>query len=282
MKKYVKGILKSILKIFIVMIIIVLVIAVGLFIWYKISLNKEFNDLIKNATENGETYIYIEINPKLMLVLDKDNNVKEISPVNVDGYKITDDQDYTGLDLESAINKIITVAKENNYLTDKKEIIITTITEDKGNFDKIKQYVASIDDGINVVENSKNAKNVYEEMKKDLQAVIAENTRRLVGDMEEAEREREERDKADREKELERIKKAEKEYIDRINQLKKEGYKLTETREDELLFTRDYETATETGSESAHVWFPYCETIYGVTKEECETYCPHCKYEIMD
>lgn len=167
------------IKILLVILVIVIVGFVGFKVMKEVSINNEFKDMVQEAKENGETHVFIEINPKMVLTIDKDNNVIEISPANVDAFVITD-HDFSNLDLESAINKIITIAKENNYLTDKKEITVISLTEDNGCIDKIKQYVINNDKDIKVIENDKNAKDVYKDMQEDIKAVIEENVRRMT------------------------------------------------------------------------------------------------------
>ncbi|MDE6142418.1 MAG: hypothetical protein K2G03_07425, partial [Bacilli bacterium] len=62
---------------------IILIIGVVGFIGFKVvnkvMLDKEIANFIEEVEANGETYLVIEINPKIILILDENNKVKEIS-----------------------------------------------------------------------------------------------------------------------------------------------------------------------------------------------------------
>ena len=66
-------------KIFIVLLLLIIGIA-GLFGFKyfkgKIQQDKTINSFVESAKANGETYLVLEINPKLMLILDENNKVK--------------------------------------------------------------------------------------------------------------------------------------------------------------------------------------------------------------
>jgi len=96
--------------------------------------NNNTNDVLNGPTKSNETsYLVISINPKLMLHLDKDGKVIEVFQLNDDAGIFTN-ADFKGLDLESAINKVVDIAKDNGYLKDNKDISVSTLDNDKKDY----------------------------------------------------------------------------------------------------------------------------------------------------
>lgn len=95
-------------KVIIIITSIVLVIGLvvgGLYYFKNLKGNENFS------------YILLQINPKLLLSLDKNNKVIDVEPLNDDA-EIFKSEDLIGLDLENAIDKVIDVALDNGYLED--------------------------------------------------------------------------------------------------------------------------------------------------------------------
>ena len=126
--------------------------------------NTVIDDFVESAKENGETYLILEINPKLMLILDENNKVKNISQLNDDA-NIFKNEEFENLNLDEAISKVITVAKENNYLTDKKDISVYTLTDDDKIIETVKNYIIENDNEI-VVKVDKSKEELHDEIVK--------------------------------------------------------------------------------------------------------------------
>lgn len=139
---------KLIIGLGILILVIGLVIG-GLYYFKSNSKGKDYDKQLEvNQADN--TYLVIEINPKLMLSLDKTGKVIEVFQLNDDASIFTNN-DLKGLDVESAIIKIVDTATNNGYLTDNKQLSISIL--DKGNEDYLSQAKTIIEDkGINVVE----------------------------------------------------------------------------------------------------------------------------------
>ena len=155
-------------KIFIVLLLLIIGIA-GLFGFKyfkgKIQQDKTINSFVESAKANGETYLVLEINPKLMLILDENNKVKNISQLNDDA-GIFKSEEFENLNLDEAISKVITVAKENNYLTENKVISISTLTENDECIKQVKSYILGNDSSINVNEIDKSKEELFDEIVK--------------------------------------------------------------------------------------------------------------------
>lgn len=157
-------------KSFIIIGIILIICIVGIFGFKCINnfknekvQNKTINSFVESAAANGETYMLLEINPKLMLILDENNNVKDISQLNDDA-RIFKSEEFYNLSLEDAITKVIKVAKENSYLTDNKNISISTLTEDNGCIEQVKKYIIENDNDIKVSEINKSKEELFNEI----------------------------------------------------------------------------------------------------------------------
>ncbi|MCP3742401.1 anti-sigma-I factor RsgI family protein [Rossellomorea sp. BNER] len=82
--------------------------------------------------QNDEVYAYVsvDINPSLELSINRDHEVIDIIPYNVDGKKILSQlKQWEGHSLTEVTSKIILKSKENGYLYDQKIMITSIFTE---------------------------------------------------------------------------------------------------------------------------------------------------------
>lgn len=78
-----------------------------------------------------DTYIGIDINPSLELGLNKYSKVISVNSLNNDGENIIENRKLKGLSINNAINEIIDVSKELNYINNENHSVFLTI-ETKG------------------------------------------------------------------------------------------------------------------------------------------------------
>lgn len=270
-------------KIFIVLLLLIIGIA-GLF-EYKHSKNQAqqntiINDFVESAKANGETYLILEINPKLMLILDENNKVKSISQLNDDA-SIFKNEEFENLNLDEAISKVITVAKENNYLTENKVISISTLTENDECIKQVKSYILGNDSSINVNEIDKSKEELFDE-------IVKINEEKLKEFEEKYNQNANATDEYAKEFLISTLKSMEKSYVDKLNEFKKQGYTYDEemTKKngngESIWYSRIISQYFEDDGEYADVkesnpiYIPVCDVkTYG--KEMCKEYCPHCE-----
>lgn len=271
-------------KIFIVLLLLVIGI-VGLFGFKyfkgKIQQNTIINDFVESAKANGETYLILEINPKLMLILDENNKVKNISQLNDDA-SIFKNEEFENLNLDEAISKVITVAKENNYLTENKVISISTLTENDECIKQVKSYILGNDSSINVNETDKSKEELFDE-------IVKINEEKLKEFEEKYNQNANATDEYAKEFLISTLKSIEKSYVDKLNEFKKQGYTYDEemTKKngngESIWYSRIISQYFEDDGEYADVkesnpiFTPTCD-LNLLSKEECKTYCPHCRY----
>ncbi len=271
-------------KIFIVLLLLVIGI-VGLFGFKyfkgKIQQNKTIDSFVESAKANGETYLILEINPKLMLILDENNKVKDISQLNDDA-SIFKNEEFENLNLDEAISKVITVAKENNYLTENKVISISTLTENDECIKQVKSYILGNDSSINVNETDKSKEELFDE-------IVKINEEKLKEFEEKYNQNANATDEYAKEFLISTLKSIEKSYVDKLNEFKKQGYTYDEemTKKngngESIWYSRTISQYFEDDGEYADVkesnpiFTPTCD-LNLLSKEECKTYCPHCRY----
>lgn len=93
-----------------------LVLAVGIFGFYSVY-------------TSPVSYVSIDINPSIELVLNRFNRVIETNAYNDDGTEITEAVDVSNMDYEEAIEKIIASEEFSGYLTDEYELVFTVISD---------------------------------------------------------------------------------------------------------------------------------------------------------
>ena len=102
--------------------VLVMAIGAGLFFGYNY-----FND-------NQLSYITISINPEILLSVNNEGKVVEVTAVNEDADILLSDLELVGLTAEEASNLIIDSAYESGYINEyatRNEITITTVNEDE-------------------------------------------------------------------------------------------------------------------------------------------------------
>lgn len=239
--------------------------------------NTVIDDFVESAKENGETYLILEINPKLMLILDENNKVKNISQLNDDA-NIFKNEEFENLNLDEAISKVITVAKENNYLTDKKDISVYTLTDSDKVIETVKNYIIENDNKIVVKEVDKSKEELHDEIVK----MNKEQIKKIKGEYDA---------RMDQYKQvyISDVKISEQEYVDKLNKFMSQGYTYDEeaTKKygegESIWYSRTISQYFEDDGEYADVkesnpiLTPTCD-LNLLSKKECKTYCPHCRY----
>lgn len=110
------------MKKIIIAMIVIMAIGIGLFFGYNY-----FNS-------NKLSYITISINPEILLAVNSEGKVVEVTAVNEDADILVSDLDLIGLTAEEASNLIIDSAYESGYINEYatgNEITITTVNEDE-------------------------------------------------------------------------------------------------------------------------------------------------------
>lgn len=174
----------------IIPILVVILIGVVVFV---IGLNKGNEDLNDGKEVEKLTTVILSINPKLALEVDKNNNIKNMYPLNSDAESF-DRESYIGLSLEQSINKVVkdaekylkknnkitisvvgnndtaqetvqdivkeveTVIKEKGIETEKKEIETTELKEIEEKIEEIKKEEETVKNESNKEENKENDK----------------------------------------------------------------------------------------------------------------------------
>ena len=84
-----------------------------------------------NSSLSNATYVNLDINPEIELIVDKDNKVVSVYGVNEDGKVLLFGEDgIVGKKIDEAVQKITDLAVELGYLTEDNKVITTTISSD--------------------------------------------------------------------------------------------------------------------------------------------------------
>ena len=173
------------LKFIIPIIIILIGIAVVIF-----SLNNGDNKGLDNGNQVEElTTVILSINPKIALEVDKNNNIKNMYPLNSDA-EVYDRDSFIGLTLEQSIDKV--VKESETFLKKNNKITISVANND--NNDEVKEKVETI---IQNVETIIKEKGIETEKKELVETELNEIKERIV----EFKKEIEETNKPDKEAE---------------------------------------------------------------------------------
>jgi len=116
----------------------------------KINDNNNHSEQVENSNVN-DTYLIVEINPKLMMHYNKSGIVMEIFQINEEA-SIFVNADFKGLDINSSMDKLLEIALNNNYLKDSKQITISML--DSGNIDHLIAATSMLKNkGITIIKN---------------------------------------------------------------------------------------------------------------------------------
>lgn len=72
-------------------------------------------------------YVYIDINPSIEVLIDKNAKIIGAKPLNEDGIKILKNLSYKGLDITTFINQTVKESQKLGYLQEEDTIVITTV-----------------------------------------------------------------------------------------------------------------------------------------------------------
>jgi len=95
-----------------------------------------------STVEASETYVLVEINPKIEFTVDDDDIVTSVEFINEDALTIGADIEFIGMDLDEALELFYTLALEAGYLdvnVDDNVIVITIGNEDEALEEEIKE-----------------------------------------------------------------------------------------------------------------------------------------------
>jgi hypothetical protein len=90
------------------------------------------------------SYITIDINPSVELVVNSDNEVEDVIALNEDGDIITSDLDLIGLSIEEASQKVVQAAIDTGYideLSEENTIVITSSSDNEDRRTKLEESV---------------------------------------------------------------------------------------------------------------------------------------------
>lgn len=82
--------------------------------------------------EKGETYVSLDINPSVELIVSSNNKVLEFYATNDDAKAMLYEEDINGMNFEEAIDKITDLSIEYGYLSDENSVIEYTINSTEG------------------------------------------------------------------------------------------------------------------------------------------------------
>lgn len=101
---------------------------------------------LQNSNLAVAAYVGLDINPSIEVGVNEKLNVVEVIPINDDGKIIVEqiDDDYRNKPLSEFIDDTIELAKEDGYLTENKDVLLTITTIDKG-------AQAEIEEKVNVI-----------------------------------------------------------------------------------------------------------------------------------
>ncbi|EGD53012.1 hypothetical protein TheetDRAFT_0028 [Thermoanaerobacter ethanolicus JW 200] len=72
-------------------------------------------------------YVYIDINPSIEVLIDKNAKIISANPLNEDGKKILKNLSYKGLDITTFINQTVKESQKLGFLKEEDTIVITTV-----------------------------------------------------------------------------------------------------------------------------------------------------------
>ncbi len=100
------------------------------------------------------SYVTVDINPSVELIIDKKDLVVESRPLNLDGVLVLEEKDVKGLNVNEAITSIIETANKLGYLTNDGEVNIQAINDNQKVEDAIINKIKNhFQDKINVKVN---------------------------------------------------------------------------------------------------------------------------------
>ena len=82
--------------------------------------------------EKGETYVSLDINPSVELIVSSNNKVLEFYATNDDAKAMLYEEDINGMNFDEAIDKITDLSIEYGYLSDENSVIEYTINSTEG------------------------------------------------------------------------------------------------------------------------------------------------------
>lgn len=139
------------------------------------------NNSVENGTKNKETYLVISINPKIMLHLDNDGKVIELFQLNKDAVIFTNDE-LKDLDLDNAIDKIVTIAQDNGYLKDTKDISVSVLNNSNNDNSDTVAYMNKVAEQLETKGLNVKKEEISSEEQKTIESTIENYVEKRVED----------------------------------------------------------------------------------------------------
>ena len=85
-----------------------------------------------NTEAEAASFVSLDINPSIELTLDKNNKVLSVYGGNEDGQVLLyKEEDFIGVDVETAVEKITSLAVKYGYLDENNKVVETSVTSAK-------------------------------------------------------------------------------------------------------------------------------------------------------
>lgn len=95
-----------------------------------------------NQTAQAST-VSLDVNPSVEIVLNRNNRVVKVNPLNDDGKIIISDMDFNGCQLKVAVNALIGSMIRNGYLSAEANSVLVSVDSNKNDYQSIAEAVAN-------------------------------------------------------------------------------------------------------------------------------------------
>ncbi|MCF2941880.1 hypothetical protein L1N85_26510, partial [Paenibacillus alkaliterrae] len=98
--------------------------------------------LFFTGSQEAAAYVTLQVNPAVQLVVDKDNEVMQIEPLNDDAKQVVGELELIGMELEIALEMITTATLELGYVDADKEFVLSIRNVESLTNDELLQQLA--------------------------------------------------------------------------------------------------------------------------------------------
>lgn len=95
-----------------------------------------------NQTAQAST-VSLDVNPSVEIILNRNNRVVKVNPLNDDGKAIVSDMDFNGCQLKVAVNALIGSMIRNGYLSAEANSVLVSVDSSKNAYQSIAEAVAN-------------------------------------------------------------------------------------------------------------------------------------------
>ena len=104
-----------------------------------------FSTFMYMSVNAVDSIVSIDVNPSIEISVNKKQKVVDVKAVNEDGADLLGDKNYKGMELETAIDSIVTLLKEKGYIdVDRNSVLVSVKNNDKQKSNKLSEKLAQM------------------------------------------------------------------------------------------------------------------------------------------